>query len=183
MAAMTWRCPRCHRTSSREGICPSCRLLYALDAPPEPEPAAPPDAPDTGGSGPAPGEVPGPGAGPAPAAAAPTERLALRMPWRQQINLPDEGELLLGRSSPEFHAHPDASAVHQVSRWHARFYRDEHGDLYVEDLNSANGTYIDGAPVAGRPGRLLRSGQVLRLAQDVDCDVLRLNEHGEPEGG
>jgi hypothetical protein len=35
--------------------------------------------------------------------------------------------------------------------------------------------------VEGRPGRL-RSGQVLRLAQDVDCDVLRLNEHGEPEG-
>lgn len=179
---MTWRCPKCSRASNREGMCPKCRQLYVLDTPPEPEQNAPLDAPDAAGPSPAPGQVPGPGAGPAPAAAPPAERLALRMPWRQQINLPDEGDLVLGRSSTEFHADPAASAAHQVSRRHARFYRDEHGDLYVEDLNSANGTYIDGAPVTGRPGRL-RSGQVLRLAQDVDCDVLRLNEHGEPEGG
>jgi FHA domain len=162
-------------------MCTRCRLLYVLDVPPEPEPAVPPDAEDTAGPDRAPGEALSPGACPAPGALPPAERLALRMPWRQQINLPDEGEFVLGRSSPEFHAHPDASAAHQVSRRHARFYRDERGDLYVEDLNSANGTYIDGAPVEGRPGRL-RSGQVLRLAQDVDCYVLRLNEHGEPEG-
>lgn len=179
MATMTWRCPRCRRTSSREGMCPKCRQLYVLDAPPDAEPAAPPD---TAGPDPAPSEALHPGACPVPAAMPPAERLALRMPWRQQINLPDVGELVLGRSSPEFHEHPDASAAHQVSRRHARFYRDGHGDLYVEDLNSANGTYIDGAPVQARPGRL-RPGQVLRLAQDVDCDVLRLNEHGEPEGG
>jgi hypothetical protein len=115
-------------------------------------------------------------------AAEPGERLALRMPWRQQINLPDDGQLVLGRSSPEFRAHPQAVAADQVSRAHARFFRDERGDLWVEDLNSANGTYIDGVPVAACPSRL-RSGQVLRFAQDVECPVLRLDDYGEPVGG
>ena len=102
------------------------------------------------------------------------------MPWRQQINLPDEGELVLGRSTPEFRAHPAAVDATQVSRRHARFYRDAKGRLYVEDLTSANGTYLDGVPIEGGPSPL-RSGQTLRLAQDLDCDVIRLNEHGEPE--
>jgi FHA domain len=167
MAPLTWRCPRCHRSSDREGTCPRCRLLYVPDEP-EPQPPAPDGVADD--------------ACPATDAVPPGERLALRMPWKQQINLPDAGELILGRSSAQFHAHPEATAAIQVSRRHARFFRDEHGDLYVEDLNSANGTYIDGLPVEGRPS-CLRSGQVLRLAMDVDCDVLRLNEHGEPEEG
>ncbi len=180
MATMTWRCSRCRRSSGREGICPRCRRPYVLDMPPE-QRAAQPEGQAAAGPDPAHGEVPFPGGDAARTAVPPSERLALRMPWHQQINLPDEGELILGRSSPEFRAHPDASAAHQVSRLHARVYRDEHGELYVEDLDSANGTYIDGVPVKGRPG-LLRSGQTLRLAQDVECPVLRLNEHGEPEG-
>lgn len=171
MAPVTWRCPRCHRSSSREGTCPKCRQLYVPD---EPEPQPP--GPDTAADPAADDACPAPEAGP------PGERLALRMPWKQQINLPDVGEFILGRSCAEFHAHPEATAASQVSRRHARFFRDEHGDLYVEDLSSANGTYIDGVAVEGQPNRL-RSGQVLRLALDVDCDVLRLNEHGEPEEG
>lgn len=169
---MTWRCPRCRRISNREGMCPRCRRPYVLDAP------------EATRSDLLTGSVPAPenGARPGGAAAPPIERLALRMPWHQQINLPDEGEMVLGRASPEFHAHPDANAAHQISRRHARFYRDAHGELYVEDLSSANGTYIDGAVVTGDPRRL-QAGQILRLAQDVDCEVLRLNEHGEPEGG
>ena len=172
MAAMTWRCPRCRRASNREGMCHHCRRPYVLEAPE----ATRSDLPAGG--------VPASenGARPGGAVTQPVERLALRMPWHQQINLPDEGEMVLGRASPEFHSHPDASAAHQISRRHARFYRDEHGELYVEDLNSANGTYLDGADVTGDPRRL-QAGQILRLAQDVDCAVLRLNEHGEPEGG
>lgn len=162
-------------------MCPKCRQLYVLDTPPEPPPTECLGPPASAGADLAPAAGMISGAGPASAAAPPAERLALRMPWRQQINLPDEGELVLGRSSPEFRAHPEASATHQISRRHVRFFRNEHGDLYVQDLNSANGTYIDGVLVEGRPSRL-RSGQVLRLAQDVDCSVLRLNEHGEPEG-
>jgi len=152
-------------------MCPRCRLPYVPDSPPESEASAAPAA----------DEPQGPDEGPVRSTVAPNERLALRMPWQQLINLPDEGELVLGRSSPQFHAHPDATAAHQVSRRHARFYRDQQGELYVEDLSSANGTYIDGAAVEGAPSRL-GSGQILRLAQDVECTVLRLNEFGEPEG-
>jgi hypothetical protein len=124
-----------------------------------------------------------PGEGACQASAAdPEERLALRMPWHQQINLPDVGEVVLGRSSPAFRARQEAIEADQVSREHARFFRDERGALWVEDLNSANGTYIDGVPVAGHPSRL-RSGQVLRLALDVYCPVLRIDEYGEPVGG
>jgi hypothetical protein len=171
MAALMWRCPRCGRVSSREGMCRKDRQVYVRDEPETESSAAAPTA-----------DSAEPGACATASAVQPVERLALRMPWKQQINLPDTGERVLGRSSAEFHAHPDASAATQVSREHARFFRDEHGELYVEDLSSANGTYIDGIEVKGQPSRL-RSGQVLRLAQDIDCPVLRLNEHGEPEGG
>ncbi len=179
MAAMTWRCPRCGRASAQEGMCPQCLQLYIADVP---EAAEADRAAGNGGPGGAqPAQldaVPRPASTPVP----PTERLALRMPWRQQINLPDTGELRLGRSAPEFRENPDARSADQVSRWHARLYRDEHGDLYVQDLESANGTYVDGAQVEGDVPARLRSGQVLRLAMDVECAILRLNEHGEPEG-
>jgi FHA domain len=154
-------------------MCPRCRLQFIPDEPPIAEPSAI-------GADMAAGAAEAQTA--APAGTPPGERLALRMPWRQQISLPDEGELILGRSSAEFRGHPDAAAAHQVSREHARFFRDEHGDLWVEDRDSANGTYIDGVPLTGSPSRL-RSGQILRLAQDVECPVLRLDEYGEPVGG
>ena len=123
------------------------------------------------GAGPAArGRATGRAAGAADALAAADQPAATRARWCWAVRR---------RSSS---ANPDASAAQQVSRRHAHFYRDEHGELYVEDLDSANGTYIDGAEVAGQPGAAALR-QVLRLAQDVDCDVLRLNEHGEPEGG
>src|SRR5262249_26458341 len=114
-------------------MCPKCRQLYVPATPPEPPPTefpgppararATPARPAGAGANPARAVGMIPDTGPAPAAAPPAERLALRMPWRQQINLPDEGELVLGRSSPEFHAHPEASATHQISRRHVRFFR------------------------------------------------------------
>lgn len=177
MAAMTWRCPVCGYKSDREGMCPRHRRLYVLDVP-SPPPAGT-DTADLGATSRTEGDPVVPDRPTVP----PTERLALRMPWRQQINLPDEGELELGRSSTEFHAHPDATAALQVSRRHALFYRDMHGELFVRDLDSANGTYVDGVPVEAGSSVRLRSGQRLRLGLDVECDVLQLNEHGEPEGG
>jgi hypothetical protein len=160
-------------------MCPLHRRQYVRDTPPETATSEAPPASGGTAEGGTTATVPittGPATGSVP----PVERLALRTPWRQQINLPDAGELVLGRASPEFKTHPAAAAATQVSRRHARFYRDAGGQLYVQDLDSANGTYVDGVPVEGRPA-LVRSGQSLRLAQDVDCDVVRLNEHGEPE--
>ena len=74
------------------------------DPQPEPEPEASP--------APAAAEDPEPGARPA-GPVTPKERLALRMPWGQQINLPDERDLILGRSTEQFHAHPNAVAAEQ----------------------------------------------------------------------
>ena len=168
---MSLHCPVCGRPSPHEGMCRLHRRPFVPDPEPEPEPEASP--------APAAAEDPEPGA--RPGSVAPKGRLALRMPWGQQINLPDERDLVLGRSTEHFHAHPNAVAAEQISRRHARVYRDEQGDLYVEDLTSANGTYLDGDRVTGTP-RQLRAGQILRLALDVECTVLRLNEYGEPEG-
>lgn len=54
------------------------------------------------------------------------------------------GELVIGRS-------PDCGIVlpsHDVSRRHARLFL-HLGRLYVEDLGSANGVVVDGAPISG----------------------------------
>jgi hypothetical protein len=159
-------------------MCPVHRRLFV-------RPTPPPPAPD---SGPAARAEPAtePPAEPAAEAAAQVhsqppdvERLALKMPWGQQINLPDDGALDLGRSSPQFRDHPTARDMGQISREHARFSRDPLGTLLVEDRGSTNGTFVDGVRVTGGP-HPLRAGQTLRLAQDVDCLVIRLNEHGEP---
>lgn len=179
MAALIWRCRRCGWTSPEEGTCDRCLRPFVLD------PQSVPPAEDQAGAATPTGaqDVPATaeqGAPSNPAAGRAIERLALRMPWRQQINLPEHGEFVLGRSSDAFRTNGEARSKDQVSRQHARFYREPTGDLYVQDLQSANGTYLDGVPVGGSGSRI-RAGQVLRLAQDVDCRVIRLNEHGEPE--
>jgi hypothetical protein len=168
MASVTWRCRRtgCDWTAPDEGTCPRHRRPLV------------PDLPD---SAEAQDDNREQSVGPESAAAAVAqERLALKMPWRQQINLPDSGSLVLGRSSKEFRDNPDAGKMSQVSRVHARFFRDAAGGLHVEDLDSLNGTYVDGVP-AEQGGSAIQAGQVLRLGLDIECDVIRLNEHGEPE--
>src|SRR5439155_20497591 len=39
----------------------------------------------------------------------------------------------------------------ELSRHHARITREESGRLSIEDLGSANGTFLNGQPVDGRP--------------------------------
>jgi pSer/pThr/pTyr-binding forkhead associated (FHA) protein len=104
------------------------------------------------------------------------------MPWGQQINLPDSGALVIGRSTQAFGDDPRAKECTQVSREHARFFRDEAGELMVLDLRSLNGTYIDGMPVPVEGnGTPVTRGQTLRLGQDVSCEVVALDEFGEPK--
>lgn len=109
-----------------------------------------------------------------------SERLALIMPWRQQVTLPDSGELIIGREESPLQGHPIAREKTQIGRRHARVSRLLDGGLVVEDLKSLNGTFLDGQRVGTEPRRL-RAGQTLRLAQDVECTVVRLNEYGEPD--
>ena len=49
----------------------------------------------------------------------------------------------------------------EISRRHARFYRDENGRLLIEDLGSTNGTLVNGGTITGP--RLLAAGDEVQL--------------------
>jgi pSer/pThr/pTyr-binding forkhead associated (FHA) protein len=94
------------------------------------------------------------------------------------------GELVIGRSPPEL---ASLARDTEVSRVHARLWRDADGTLMVEDLGSRNGTFLNGAriddpqPIA--PGDELRAGRTtmeLGGAGAPTYDALVEHEH-EPE--
>lgn len=89
----------------------------------------------------------------------------LRMEWREpepKTVVIQENKLTIGR-------HPDCTLrvplqFERVSRVHAAIYPLD-GDVYIEDLDSKNGTYIDGRKVDA-PSRL-RFGQHILLGADA----------------
>ena len=89
--------------------------------------------------------------------------------------LPAGAELVVGRSEGCGIVVGDGS----VSRMHARLVSDEQG-VYLEDLGSANGTYVDGARVQGRVR--LEHGQQVRVAQKAQTSpvVLRFEDPRTP---
>src|SRR4051794_16467464 len=76
----------------------------------------------------------------------------------QDIQL--EQELVIGRSTP---GAGSLGGDSEISRVHARVYRDASGQLMVEDLGSTNGTFVNGnrisSPTPLRPGDQVRVGQ------------------------
>jgi pSer/pThr/pTyr-binding forkhead associated (FHA) protein len=64
---------------------------------------------------------------------------------------------------------PSVSRVHASLTW-------SHGDTYVRDLGSKNGTYLNGLPVGAEP-QLVKVGDSLRVG-DVTC----LIEEHDPTG-
>ena len=54
-----------------------------------------------------------------------------------------DGDLTIGRTEDATHALPDES----LSRRHARFF-EQGGRCFVEDLDSTNGTFLNGARIA-----------------------------------
>src|SRR3954468_5023388 len=75
-------------------------------------------------------------------------------------DIPLEQELVIGRSTPGIGSLGGDS---EISRVHARVFRDAAGQLTVEDLGSTNGTFVNGdrisAPTPLRPGDEVRVGQ------------------------
>src|SRR3954468_24525467 len=75
-------------------------------------------------------------------------------------DIPLEQELVIGRSTPGIGSLGGDS---EISRVHARVFRDASGQLTVEDLGSTNGTFVNGdrisAPTPLRPGDEVRVGQ------------------------
>ncbi len=86
--------------------------------------------------------------------------------WELQV--PALEEILIGRSDPQqgFKPHVDLSAYggleRGVSRRHARIMRREDG-FYIEDLDSVNGTMLNGQLLTPFEPRALHSGDELRL--------------------
>src|ERR687885_1591335 len=76
----------------------------------------------------------------------------------QSITL--EQELVIGRSTPGLGSLGGDS---EISRVHARVYRDPSGQLMVEDLGSTNGTFVNGQRLTGV--QALRAGDQLRVGQ------------------
>lgn len=85
------------------------------------------------------------------------------------LNVADGEEITLGRVDqfttilPSVNLAEQAAWERGVSRIHAAIKRD--GDnLYLIDLSSTNGTFLNGVRVAAREPQLLSSGDVVRLA-------------------
>src|SRR3954454_18761453 len=74
-----------------------------------------------------------------------------------------EAELLIGRAAPEEEGKLGDDP--EISRRHARVYRGADGELAVEDLGSANGTFVNGDRIDAQ--RTLAPGDVLRVGKTV----------------
>jgi len=86
------------------------------------------------------------------------------------LRLPQQGEVLIGRADPHITPQPDVDlgphggSQAGVSRRHARLLYSPEGWL-LEDLQSTNGTFVNGLPL--QPGQPLQvsAGDVIRCAQ------------------
>ncbi|RMF80846.1 MAG: FHA domain-containing protein [Chloroflexi bacterium] len=84
------------------------------------------------------------------------------------ISIPDEGDVIVGRASPESDNRPHidlsayGAAEHGVSRSHASLKRSGNS-LVVTDLNSTNGTLLNGQKLHPGEVRILRDGDTLQF--------------------
>src|SRR5271169_4184816 len=74
-----------------------------------------------------------------------------------------EGELLIGRVAPQDDGRLGEDP--EISRRHARISRGADGRLTIEDLSSANGTFVNGERI-GAPRRL-DIGDAVRMGRTV----------------
>ena len=74
--------------------------------------------------------------------------------------IPLEQELVIGRSTP---GQGSLGGDSEISRVHARVYRDASGQLMVEDLGSTNGTFVNGNRISSPTP--LRGGDELKVGQ------------------
>ncbi len=84
------------------------------------------------------------------------------------LALPSANQALLGRADPVSNFFPDIDLTPHgaldtgVGRRHARLFV-QNGQIYVEDLDSTNGTFLNQQKLAPRTPQLLRTGDELRL--------------------
>jgi hypothetical protein len=186
VAAGPTRCPQCGASViPGEAFCDTCGAplsapARAVAAAPAPAPAAapsipaqpvyPPPQPAVAAS------MPG---SPAPAPAPPPMALPRMMlaPGRlvvvatgTQIPLPASGEAIIGRADPVSQFTPDVDltplgALEQgVGRRHARLFI-QGGRVLIEDLDSTNGTQVNGQRLAPRQPRPLDNGDTIQFGR------------------
>jgi pSer/pThr/pTyr-binding forkhead associated (FHA) protein len=84
------------------------------------------------------------------------------------LTLPSSGEAIVGRADPvsnffpELDLTPHDAVTHGVGRRHARLFV-QGGQIYLEDLDSTNGTFRNRARLAPRQPVALLNGDELRL--------------------
>jgi pSer/pThr/pTyr-binding forkhead associated (FHA) protein len=99
-----------------------------------------------------------------------------------------QGELLIGRSAPDVAGRLGDDP--EISRRHARVFREADGRLMVEDLGSANGTWVNDArvhaPLIVNPGDLVRVGRTVLQVTDAAGNVQKASppptRRAEPAG-
>ncbi len=74
-----------------------------------------------------------------------------------------DADLLLGRQAPEEQGKLGGDA--QISRRHARVWRGDDGRLTIEDLGSANGTFVNDERIGS--ARVLEAGDLIRVGTTV----------------
>ena len=88
----------------------------------------------------------------------------------ERFVIPKDRKLLLGRSNarmrfvPDIDLTPYGALDRGVSRTHARIWI-ENGDLYIEDMESTNGTYINNEPLPPNQPKRVTSGNELMLGR------------------
>jgi pSer/pThr/pTyr-binding forkhead associated (FHA) protein len=88
------------------------------------------------------------------------------------VSLPDSSEVLLGRNDAVSGVYPDIDLTpyggieHGVGRRHLRLWLQQ-GQAYVEDLDSTNGTFVNGQRLNPNTPQPVQSGDELRLGRLV----------------
>lgn len=158
-------CPNCqHANIAGSVFCENCGSQLAQAAAPSP-------APGQSGLKPAvPAAQPPAAAAPAPAESMVVGRLVIQ---DSQVTLPippGKQVIIIGREDPVSGVFPDIDldphGGHEagVGRRHAQLMVKE-GQVYIEDLDSVNGTAVNRQRIAARQPQPLKSGDELRLGK------------------
>ncbi len=91
-------------------------------------------------------------------------------PKKRKVKIPLDKEIKMGRISPAANIFPDIDLTtddiltKSISRRHARIIK-QNGTVLVEDLNSVNGTFINGKRLVPYVPTKIQNGDSLRLGK------------------
>ena len=96
------------------------------------------------------------------------------------VEVPAGTSLLLGRDPAESLVAAAFADFENVSRRHATITMDDGGHASIRDENSTNGTFVNGDRVLPGIAVRLADGDVVRLAADVQAEVVLPRQEPDP---